>query len=168
MLGHRTRLGSLGLLAVLISACGSSHPTTDEDIAELRQASAQWVADYNANDWDALGQHFSEDAVMMPPNGSAVLGRAAIAEWERANETGFQIAFDVEAIDVSGDLAYLRGRSCVFIPDGEGGWGVDVGKFLETRKRQPDGRWLMTADAFNSDAAPGAALNNECPFAELP
>ncbi|NNU14742.1 DUF4440 domain-containing protein [Parvularcula sp. ZS-1/3] len=162
------RLPTLAVATLFVSACGDSAPSAGEDIAALREASSAWVADYNANDWDKLGGHFTDDAVMMPPNGSAVVGAAAIAEWERENETGFRIAFDVQDVAVSGDLAYLRGRSCVFIPDGEGGWGVDVGKFLETRRRQPDGRWLMTADAFNSDAAPGTALASECPFADLP
>lgn len=100
----------------------------------------------------------------MPPNGPAVTGRAAIAEWERANETGFQIAFKLETIDGDGDTAYVRGRSCVFIPDGTGGYGVDIGKFLEVRERQTDGSWLIKADIFNSDSSVGSDLLGACPF----
>jgi ketosteroid isomerase-like protein len=35
-------------------------------------------------------------------------------------------------------------------PDGKSAVG-DHGKFLEIRRRQADGRWLVAADIFNSD-----------------
>ena len=65
-------------------------------------------------------------------------------------------------------MAYVRGRSCVFIPDGSGGFGVDVGKFLEIRKQQSNGQWLIEADTFNSDLGAGADLLGTCPFANVP
>jgi ketosteroid isomerase-like protein len=97
-----------------------------------------------------------------------VRGRTAIAAWEAENENGFRIAFDIQEKEGSGDTAYVRGRSCVFIPDGDGGYGVDVGKFLELRKKQADGAWLIEADIFNSNAAQGSELLESCPIAPLP
>jgi len=136
-------------------------PDTAED--EIHAAIIEWVDIYNRNDWAALAAQFTEEAVMMPPNSPAVTGRAAIAAWEAANEAGFQIALKPDDISITGDSAIVRGRSCVFIPSDEDGTGVDIGKFLEVRRRQPDGRWLVSHDAFNSDLPPGAALAAACP-----
>jgi uncharacterized protein (TIGR02246 family) len=157
------------LVAVFLTACQSVPiDISPGDHSEIELSSKKWVETYNQNDWEGLAALFTPDAIMMPPNGLAVQGREAIAKWERANETGFRIAFKLEAIEGRGDLAYVRGRSCVFIPDGTGGYGVDVGKFLEVRKQQSNGEWLIKADIFNSDLGTGADLLGSCPFANLP
>ncbi|MAK59412.1 MAG: DUF4440 domain-containing protein [Ponticaulis sp.] len=153
------------LVAITLAAC---QPTaiaiTEEDRLAIEASSRHWVETYNRNDWDTLSNLFTPDAILMPPNGPAVIGRSAIAEWEQTNEAGFRIAFDLQSIDGAGDTAYVRGRSCVFIPDGAGKYGVDVGKFLEVRKRQSDGTWLIKADIFNSDLSVGGDLLAACPF----
>lgn len=164
-LGRTLTLASVAILA------GCAAPTADfsaSDEAAIRDASSQWVETYNRNDWQALSQLFTGDAVMMPPNGEAVVGRDAIAAWEAEFETGFRIAFAIDEIEGDGDLAFVRGRSCVFIPLATGEYGVDIGKFLEVRERQADGSWLISADIFNSDQQMGAELLDNCPFAELP
>ncbi|MGB6231465.1 MAG: DUF4440 domain-containing protein [Litorimonas sp.] len=165
----------LGLAAAcLIGACqhGGAALAPDDptigDIAAIERASDLWVETYNRNDWTALAALFTPDAILMPPNGEAVRGRAAIAEWEQENETGFRIALVRDAVHRFGELAHIHGRSCVFIPDGSGGYGVDVGKFAELRRRQADGYWLIEVDIFNSDLPPGSELRQTCPFAPLP
>lgn len=156
------------MLKMIIKAClalllGSASVQADDE-TDIRQASKLWVDTYNSNDWQALGLLFTSDAVIMPPNSAAVSGRSAIAEWEATYENGFQIAFDIQEIKVLGDVAYVTGRSCVFIPLEDGSRGVDIGKFLEIRERQTDGQWLITRDIFNSDISAGAALGSSCPF----
>lgn len=157
------------LLAVFLTACQSVPiDISPEDHSKIELSSKNWVETYNQNDWERLAALFTPDAIMMPPNGPEVQGREAIAKWERANETGFRIAFKLEAIEGRGNLAYVRGRSCVFIPDGTGGYDVDVGKFLEVRKQQSNGEWLIKADIFNSNLGTGANLLRTCPFANFP
>ena len=131
--------------------------------SEIRAAIAYWAEIYNRNDWSLLATQFTEDAVMMPPGSPAVTGRTAIAAWEKDNEDGYRITLRPDEISVAGDRAIVRGRSCVFIPLGSGGTGVDVGKFIEVRRRQSDGRWLVSHDAFNSDLPDGSDLAAECP-----
>lgn len=152
-------------VAIILAACQPApQGISEEDRLAIEASSRNWVETYNQNDWETLSNLFMPDAVLMPPNGPAVTGRSAIAEWERTNESGFRIAFDLETIDGAGDTAYVRGRSCVFIPDGAGKYGVDVGKFLEIRKRRSDGTWLIKADIFNSDLSVGGDLLGTCPF----
>ena len=158
---------SSAALALLLSlgACQTySGGLSEADLTAIQAASDTWVATYNENDWDALADLFATDATIMPPNSPIVAGREAIAAWEAAYETGFQIAFDVEEIGGEGDIAYVRGRSCVFIPLEAGEYGVDVGKFLEIRERGENGDWLIVSDIFNSDAAIGSDLLEACPF----
>ncbi|QYJ01354.1 DUF4440 domain-containing protein [Thalassovita mediterranea] len=155
------------LAAVFLSGCQTLPPEISTiEHAEIEAASAAWVEAYNANDWEALAELFTEDAILMPPNDPAVVGREAIAAWEAENETGFRIVLDIENISGSGDTAYVRGRSCLFIPQADGSYGVDAGKFLEVRKLQENGDWLLDVDIFNSNAPAGSELLDACPFAE--
>jgi ketosteroid isomerase-like protein len=135
--------------------------------SEIHQATIKWVDTYNRNDWNELAQQFSENAVMMPPNSPAVTGRQAIAAWETANETGFRIALKPDDITLKGDMAIIRGRSCVFIPmsneENSNAIGVDIGKYMEVRERSDNGKWLILKDIFNSDLPAGSPLASECP-----
>jgi uncharacterized protein (TIGR02246 family) len=158
----------IGLLLMGLTACQSNPPALSiEDQDAITESSTKWVQTYNQNDWETLASLFTPDATMMPPNSPVVRGRDAIAAWETETESGFRIAFDIQEISGLGSLAYVRGRSCVFIPYGDGNFGVDVGKFLEIRKKQADGTWLIASDIFNSDAAMGSDLQTSCPFANL-
>ena len=162
----RSIFAMVAICAGLASCQAGSDGLPDADLAAIRASSAEWVETYNRNDWTALAALFSPDASMMPPNSPAVVGREAITAWEAEFETGLRIALDIQQIDGRGDLAVVRGRSCVFIPNETGGYGVDVGKFLEVRNKQEDGRWLVVSDIFNSDLAVGSDLPDACPFAE--
>ena len=72
------------MLAVSLGAC-QSYPEglSEADVSAIQAASDKWVATYNENDWEALGELFAVDATMMPPNSSAVAGRDAIAAGKR-------------------------------------------------------------------------------------
>jgi ketosteroid isomerase-like protein len=158
------------VLFLAVTAVGQSHSSglSSEDRKIIESSSETWVETYNQNDWKALALLFSANATMMPPNSPEVRGHDAIAAWQNENESGFRIAFDIQEIDGDANIAYVKGRSCVFIPDGNNGFLVDVGKFLEVRKKQGDGAWLIYADIFNSDASLGSELLESCPFASSP
>ncbi|MFT6899686.1 MAG: ketosteroid isomerase-like protein [Paraglaciecola sp.] len=152
-------------LLAAIAGCQPSLVTLSAKDQKLIEASSiKWVDTYNQNDWKGLSTLFSPDGILMPPNSAAVHGREAIAAWEMENESGFRIALDIQKIDGSDVTAYVRGRSCLYVPVGDGEYGVDVGKFLEIRKKQEDGEWLIHTDIFNSDAALGSQLLETCPF----
>ncbi|MEE4208714.1 MAG: nuclear transport factor 2 family protein, partial [Parvularcula sp.] len=157
-------VSGLGTALVRLEGGRTDHLDTDSSDAKsaIRGAIASWVKIYNRNDWNELANQFTEDAIMMPPNSPAVVGRSAIAAWENDRENGFSIALMPEEISINGDRAIVRGRSCVFIPLDDNQIGVDIGKFLEVRRRQPDGRWLVSHDIFNSDLPVGSSLAKSC------
>ena len=50
------------------------------------------------------------------------------------------------------DLAYVRGTYTMTLqPEGAPNAIEDTGKFLDIRKKQPDGSWVWTVDMYSSD-----------------
>ena len=163
------------LAAILLASFASAIAQADQNAmqeqresspdaeTEIKAAIAEWVEIYNRNDWVLLADQFAEDAILMPPNSPSVMGRSAIAAWQAANEDGFRIALVPDEVYLAGDRVIVRGRSCVFIPLANGATAVDVGKFMEVRNREPDGRWQVSHDIFNSDLPAGSDLAERCP-----
>ena len=125
-----------------------------EDVEAIRGGSEQFTRFMLARDFDALVRLYAEDAVFMPPHRPAVKGRLALRDWLGAFPKVTRFTFTLDDIDGRGDLAYVRGSySMTLHPEGAPGPVGDAGKFVEIRKKQPDGSWLLAADIFNSDKA---------------
>jgi uncharacterized protein (TIGR02246 family) len=140
-------------LVILLAACQATPPPlSDADKAAIRAVSDSFVAYVRANRDSAAASLFTEQAVWMPANRGIVEGRPAILAFFQASR-GLE-AFTLSSVDIDGrgDLAYVRGTYTFAIssPDGKSAVG-DRGKFLEIRRRQVDGRWLVAAEIFNSD-----------------
>ena len=65
-----------------------------------------------------------------------------------ASETREQI------VGSAADLGYTIGTYHMQLPDGDGSVVEIDGKYLSVWKRQPDGRWKIAVDMFNSDGPP--------------
>jgi ketosteroid isomerase-like protein len=145
-----------GLILVL-AACRVAPPAlTDADKASIRAAIDSLVASVRARRDSASAQLYTENASVMPPNAGIVEGRAAVRAWMTAFPPVSDFTLTPIEIDGRGDLAYVRGTFSFKIvgPDGHQ-VGEDHGKFLEIRRKQPNGEWLLAADIFNSDVPAG-------------
>ncbi|MBI2071557.1 MAG: nuclear transport factor 2 family protein [Gemmatimonadetes bacterium] len=132
-----------------LAACQRAPATLSEaDRQAIQAASDQFLQHFQAKDWDALSQLYAEDAVLMPPNHPAVVGRAAIREFTATFPPVVEFSLTNDVIDGIGDLAYVRGRYRMTLAIE--GTPTDSGKYIEIRRRQPDGSWKFTADIFNS------------------
>ena len=62
--------------------------------------------------------------------------------------------FDLQQSTVEGseDLAFVHGTYTMTLVMPDGTAVPDAGKYLEIRRRQPDGRWLLSHDMFSSDS----------------
>jgi len=140
-------------LVVLLAACQATPPPlSDADKAAIRAVSDSLVASIRANRDSASASLFTDHAVWMPANRGIVEGRPAILAAFQASPalTGFTVT-NID-IDGRGDLAYVRGTYAFAMPTADGKSAVgDHGKFLEIRRRQADGKWLVAAEIFNSD-----------------
>jgi ketosteroid isomerase-like protein len=124
------------------------------DHASIRALTDRFVQLMLAGNLDGVVALYTENGILMPPHHPAVQGRAAL----RAFLGGFprisSFKATVDEIDGRADLAYARGSFSMTVhPKGAPGPVEEQGKFLEVRRRQPDGSWLLAVDIFNSDKA---------------
>lgn len=143
------------LCALAFAACAQPVPRdlAPEDIAAIEGSETAFETAALAADFDAVAELYTEDGMLMPPNEDMVEGRAAIRDWF----AGFPplVALDLEPLEIEGvgDLAYVRGTYTLeFTADDA--TVTDRGKFLEIRREQEDGSWLIVADMFSSNLPP--------------
>ena len=127
-------------------------PLSEEDVAAIRASAESFVEAVRAGDWAGMAALYTEDAVVMAPNEPAVQGRAAIEAWGGAFPPNTDFSIEIVEIDGRGDLAYVRGTtSSTWMPEGASEPIQETDKYVEIRRRQPDGTWLIAVDIFNSD-----------------
>ena len=150
------------VLALALSGCAPAGPRVDVEADEeaIRTVDGQMVAAISAGDLDRWLGFFTEDAIMMPPNAPAVVGKEAIREFvsDLMASTDFAVSHDLGKVEVSrgGDLAYVSYAYKLTLKGPEGKPVTDSGKDISVLKKQPDGTWKVVIDIWNSDlpAAP--------------
>ncbi len=155
-------LGSL-LLATMVAGCGAEASVADAGTAaplssaaeaDIRRSTADFAVAALANDADALANLYAEDAVFMPPNEPAVVGKDAIRT-RLAADTYQAFTLQLSSVEGRGDLAYSHGTYAIrFQPGNEGEFIDDTGKWLVVQRKLADGSWLNIADIYNSDQPP--------------
>jgi ketosteroid isomerase-like protein len=158
---HRSlsRLTVVVLLAVA-SACkstgGEASPAccstslSESDLAGIHANSEAWLKAVRAADWDAVAAGYTSDALLMPPDQPAVIGREGIRAWF----AGFPplVSMATKDIEVDGccDLAYVRGTYQLEVRTSETTTHREAGKYIEIRRKQADGTWLKSHDMFSA------------------
>jgi len=139
--------------ALMLTGCGPKAPPglTDQDRAAIRQSEADFATSMLAKEFARVAATYTEDAVVMPANGPTVTGRAAIEQLLNTFPPLTAFTLNVVEIEGAGDLAYDRGTYLMTFALPGGASASDSGKFLEVRRRQADGSWLVTHDIWNSD-----------------
>jgi uncharacterized protein (TIGR02246 family) len=122
------------------------------EVDTINESTQTFIKGTLAKDWATVANLYAEDAVLQPPNQPAVKGRPAIRAWLEQ----FPPVTDFKAnnVKVEGreDLAYVVGTyTMTIMPPGASGPVNEVGKYVEVRRKQSDGSWLIAVDMFNSD-----------------
>ncbi len=149
--GLRNGVTAIFALAVLIAGCAPPPATiTESDKAAIEASTQQWAAAAADNDWAAVAMLYTEDGVAMAPNAPASMGRAAVQASFETFPPITSMNLKVEDVQGVGDLAYVRGsyQLTMMVGDEE---AEDRGKYIEIRRKQADGTWLIAADIYNSD-----------------
>jgi len=154
--------GCLGLL--LLGAGCKQQASTDnpaqsaenhaKDEQAVRDTDAQWAKTAGTHDVDGTVAYYTDDAVLLPPNGPKVTGKQAIrAMWTTMIGPDVALTWSPAKVDVSqsGDLAYIVGTYQDSFKDWKGKPVTDHGKTLEVFKKQADGSWKVVADMYSSD-----------------
>jgi len=161
------------LVLLVLVACAPAGPVglSDADRAAIQTVSQKWRDAAVAGDWAALGGCYASDALLLPPNHVAVEGREAIEDFFAGFPPVTEMTLRNLEVEGHGDLAYVRGiYTMTMAPEGQPPV-QDNGKYLDIRRRQDDGSWLIVRDMYSSDEpvpAPGAddAATESAPMAE--
>ncbi|WP_342118585.1 YybH family protein [Pseudoduganella sp. OTU4001] len=126
------------------------------DLTAIQAVDNGWLKAFSAADGEGLGRLYDENAVLLPPNAPAVMGRAAIRDFllkeaQGAAKAGMVFSFgDKREGGSSGNLGWSSGTYTVKDKDGK---VVETGKFLSVNKKV-NGKWMYLRDTWNADTAP--------------
>ena len=140
----RVLVATLVLAGSLVGGQGKTDPALDK-------LAKEWAAAFNAKDAAKVAAFYAEDAVLMPPNGPMVKGRANIeAQWKRVLAEGVtNMQLRPMESSISGNHAFEAGTSTLTVKGGE----PVNGKYVVVYKRV-GGDWKLDYDIFNEDQPP--------------
>lgn len=181
-------MASLLLVALSLPACAPQGPTPEEQAAEADEQTqadrqsidstrADFVADFNAGDIDAVMAYYTDDAVVLSPDAPAAQGQDAIrALFEEQFAAGTpNLSLTSDGVEVHGDVAFDHGTYQVAFtpaaaaeaqpqgptPEEQAAQAQptsETGEWVTVLKRGEDGSWRVHWDIWNVDrAAPAQA-----------
>jgi uncharacterized protein (TIGR02246 family) len=129
----------------------------ETDLGAIDRVRDSHVDALNAGDAGAWVAQFTDDAVQMPPNAPANVGRTMIGSWSQAFRAQFrlQFALEVDEVRVLGEWAFERGRYTISLHPKMGGPPMqDMGNYITVYQRKPGDAWRMARDIWNSSNPP--------------
>ena len=125
----------------------------ETDLKAIERVRDAHVAALNAGDAQAWAAQFTAEAVQMPPNAPANVGRPKITCWSKAflDQFRVQFALAVDEVRVLGEWAIESGGYTISLSDKAGGPPMqDIGKYITIYQRTPGKSWQMARDIWNS------------------
>lgn len=114
----------------------------------LERFNVQFVEAEKRGDAEAIAAFYTPDASLLPPGEQPVRGRPAIFAYNKAWKVKVtDVVVTVEEFTVFGDTAYVMG-TCTYTLGGSNPEIFSI-KYLDIRKQQPDGSWLVLRDMWN-------------------
>jgi ketosteroid isomerase-like protein len=122
--------------------------------AELLQTDLEWAAAATAMvDAELVASYWSDDAVIIPPDGPEIRGKEALMEFVMgtAEIPGFGVSWEPAEVVMgpSGDFGYTRGSNLFTMPDAEGNLVTTAGRYVTVWQKQADGAWKCVMDIWN-------------------
>jgi uncharacterized protein (TIGR02246 family) len=145
---------SFAFVAVLLlsSAVSATAQSAREDI---EAALPKFVDAFNSGNAAALGQMYTEDAAVLPPDGKRVDGRKGVEEfWQGVIKSGMKnLTLKAVEVEEREDLAYEVGAFTLDVPGEGGALPTVAGKYIVVWKKGDDGTWRLHRDIWNLGAA---------------
>jgi uncharacterized protein (TIGR02246 family) len=141
-------------MALMLGVGYSQMADTAADVAAIGAVREAYIAAETAGDAAAVAALYADNATLMPSNGAAVSGKAAIEAFLVAEYAAMSAAPIVTPREtkVAGDMAYDTGSTVMTLTPKAGGKAMTVnGKYAVTLARQADGSWKITNLIYNED-----------------
>ncbi len=140
------------LASVSCTPAPSTNGLTPNDLLAIRDTSQQYVDAMRRNDWSAVAEFSTTDAIRMPPNQPLQRGRAEIEQSFSQVDNISEYGVILEDIQGVSGLAYAYATYTITLTlKGVDGPISDSGKAIEIWRKESDGSWRIAAGIWNSD-----------------
>jgi uncharacterized protein (TIGR02246 family) len=114
----------------------------------IEQQTRTFMGTFHRRDSDGMGELYTEDGQLLPPNGGVVQGRQAIAGfWRMVMDLGItDLDMEVGEVEQFGDTAIEVSSARLLTEDGN---VADEIKYIVVWKRE-GGAWKLHRDMWNS------------------
>lgn len=132
----------------------------EADITAINEVFNQYVVAVNTGDFDLWISLWTDDAVQMPPDTPARVGKEQIREAMKPGFDQMNLDMTINSIDdvkVYGDLGIVRCTYTLKMTPKAGGETINAvpdAKDLSLWERQSDGSWKLIYDCNNSNVPP--------------
>jgi uncharacterized protein (TIGR02246 family) len=122
---------------------------SDGTPAAIAAVNEQFQNAFNTKDASGMGQHYTEDGQVLPPNGPTITGPGAIADfWAAVMGMGIDnVRLETVEFEDHGSTAIEIGNFFLSRADGQ---PIDNGTYLVVWKND-GGTWKLHRDIWNSD-----------------
>jgi uncharacterized protein (TIGR02246 family) len=148
-------------VAIVMGAVAGKAAQPASPKAEIEEFNRKYIDAHLRMDTPAIFAFWAEDGVSLLPDMAPLVGKPAIVKFVTdviAKMPGYKVTqqtIDFQDIQISGDWASEWGmeRQVVQAPDGKA--PIDSrGKIMLILHREPDGRWLVKQEMWNSAPKP--------------
>lgn len=154
------------IVAFVLVVCGTvwgQASQEDSALAAMKASLEQYSSTLLAGDVEAWGRLHTQNVIKMWPDAPATRTREEmVATFSQTLKQLQFVSFKINVVksEVHGDLGVSWG---LYSWDAQPRAGGDLvsydGKFLTLYQKQPDGRWLISYDCFNSNVAPVSQMD---------
>jgi len=126
----------------------------EADIEAVKKIGDEFNTAFNAGDTDKLVSIYTDDAVRIPPNEPALIGKEAIRGRFQRLFDQFTVEHESVVVDVkvSGDLAFFRGTWTTIDTPKDGGEPLKFnGNFVSIIQKQPDESWKTICNSWSNE-----------------
>ena len=150
--------GTASLLLLTLAALGGCKsapaPLTDADRATARQMDSAYSAAASAGNVEGMMAGYAPNAMVMPPNMPTAHGSDQIRQlWQGTTSQKILLQLTQETADGAGDFMFTTGKYHYQGLPVETSPSED-GKYLIVYRREADGKWMIVAESWSSNAPP--------------
>jgi len=146
----------LAIIATLACSKPGAAPTENRVALQVAFDSAanRLLSGLRDDNPDSVLAVMTDDLVIMPPNEPILNGKAAVRTWYAGLLTQVRtnsLTVTDREVQLNGDLATeVSAFEWVMAPVAGGPPIIDRGHYIQVWRRQPDGRWLLSRELWNS------------------